>query len=188
MPEQFEAARRRIPLVSPEPAATISLDTSNIKWPGTPTAATILNHEFHDFRGLSWGEVDEIVQVEYDALERCAQAERPPWDVDDELYDELVENGFPTDLGVAAASCALSAGDCLTISSCNGDGQDCAYVMFWLRPDFAATVLDAARAAEVGLENGDLPQYGYVVVYSYELFGLFRFALELRRRVGPPTS
>jgi hypothetical protein len=94
----------------------------------------------------------------------------------------LNESGFFLELGVAAATYVLNATGAATISSCHGHGRDVSYVLFWPGRSQISALLESAAAADVGLENASDDGMGYAVVYSDDLFGLFRFALELQGR------
>lgn len=100
-----------------------------------------------------------------------------------EFDDEsaFIEGAF-LDLGTAAATLALNAAGCPTISSCNGShGHRYDYpTVAFFAPEAKLTLLrQAAEAARVGLLTDD---EGWVEVFSDVPDGLLRFAAEMRTR------
>lgn len=165
----------------------VHIDAAPIIWPaeGTIRAGEGSNRTFEDFSGAQWGDVDEIIEIEAEALRDCMRDAPAPdvfWDRAHDHADDLyADYGITLDFGLAAAVLALNAARCPTRMSCNGHGREPAYIDFWTRPERAPLLAEAARAAGVGLCNCE---EGGMVVYSDEADGLHRFAAELRARSG----
>lgn len=96
----------------------------------------------------------------------------------DDAYEDLCTVNAALDLGVGSATFALNAAGCPTSFSCSGHGRDLAWIAFWARPTALPLLIDAANAAQVGLCDRD----GGLEVSSDDVFGLLRFARELRDR------
>ncbi len=163
----------------------VTIDPAPIEWPaeGVLRAGEDSNRSFADFGGAQWRDVDEILEVEGEALRECVEGDPDPdtfWERAGDHADDLYEShGLVLDFGVAGAVFALNAARCPTRMSCNGHGREPAYVDFWTRPERAPLLADAAKAAGVGLCNC---VGGGMVVYSDLAEGLHRFAVEIRRR------
>jgi hypothetical protein len=182
----FPAAGSRRKLVI-EPVATLApLDPSKLDWPaeGAARVGDETNRLFTDYSRATWKHVDDGLSIEYEAI-ASSLITAPPHDAfwnrlsDLKDDDEYLERFGLIDPCVLSATLALNAARCPSSTSCSGHGRDVAFVMFWLRPYKVQLICDAADAAEVSVTNGD---DGDAIVFSDEIFGLFRFALELRRR------
>lgn len=132
------------------------------------------NHFYFDMRGFSWQDVRAALEAEIVVINRLKSAE----DLEAELanFEKLQATSFDDepalwglDVGVAAATIALSAYGAIPISSCNAGafgGQHQArypYVAFFLPKALAQEFLFCAEESNVGLlcdENGVIQIYG----------------------------
>ncbi|MDP3115947.1 MAG: hypothetical protein Q8N19_02410 [Phenylobacterium sp.] len=142
------------------------------------------NQHFRDLRGVAWDQVAEALIREAALFQRFSDAD----DVDDEaeLYEEERGEAFlpeddlwGLDIGVIAATLALSAMGCTTVSSCNAGGfggQHVAafpYIAFFLPNGRVGEVLTFAERAGVGVDAVD---GGIARLFADNDFGLHAFA------------
>lgn len=142
------------------------------------------NQHFRDLRGVAWDQVVEALGREAALFQRFSNAD----DVDEEaeLYEEERGEAFlpeedlwGLDVGVIAATLALSAMGCTTVSSCNAGGfggQHLAafpYIAFFLPNDRVSAVLTFAERAGVGVDTVD---GGIARLFADNDFGLHAFA------------
>lgn len=139
------------------------------------------NRSYSDLRGLDWSEVAETLQEEVGMLTRLIDA----CDMLDE-YEIIEEERYEDDgammgldIGVAAATAALSAAGCTPFASCNGgafgDSHHEAYplVAFCARREHVPLLLQVAEEVNAGLERtgpGDL------VLYARDVRDMMSFA------------
>lgn len=142
------------------------------------------NQMYQDLRGYGWDDVAAAVAIERRFIARLQAAD----DLDDEaqrIDDERLECFEPSDglweldIGVAAATIALSALGATPVGSCNAGGfgghhqARYPYVAFYVEPGPAALILALAQAAEVGLRGDDS---GLAQIYGAGDLDLLRFA------------
>jgi len=142
------------------------------------------NQMYQDLRGYSWGDVTAAVEAECRFIALLQAAD----DLDNEaqrIEDERLGCFEPSDglweldIGVAAATIALSALGATTVGSCNAGsfgGHHQArypYVAFYVDANVAALILALAQAAGVGL-RGD--ESGLAQIYGAGDLDLLRFA------------
>ena len=169
-----------------------SVNLEALGWPDRGTAGQDglrCNRAYIDLRGLSWGQVQEvldlekrlvgILQVEGDFKHNLAQVNHEL----EELYEDAEEGLFGLDLGVASSVVALSAARCIPFSSCNGgvfgDHHEETYplVSFFVRPACVPLLLDIATESRVGIYNSD----DGAVVYG-EILDMLSFAEHMYAR------
>jgi len=132
------------------------------------------NRSYRDLRGCTWDVVRTALDIEIEVIDRLKTAA----DIDAEasVFEEERATAFDDepalwglDVGVAAATIAISAYGATPVCSCNAGafgGQHQArypYVAFFLPKDLAPEILLCAEAADVGLicdENGIAQVYG----------------------------
>jgi hypothetical protein len=132
------------------------------------------NRSYHDLRGFSWEEVRAALDAEISVINRLKAAE----DLEAEIsaLEDLQATSFEEepalwglDVGVAAATIALSAYGATPVSSCNAGafgGEHQArypYAAFFLPKELAPEIVLCAEASDVGLvcdENGVAQIYG----------------------------
>jgi len=142
------------------------------------------NQMYQDLRGYGWGDVAAAVEAERRFIARLQAAD----DLDDEaqrIDDERLDCFEPSDglweldIGVAAATIALSALGATPVGSCNAGGfgghhqARYPYVAFYVDAGAAEVILVLARAADVGL-RGD--ESGLAQIYGAGDLDLLRFA------------
>jgi hypothetical protein len=175
--------------------AEMTVDLSLLSWPRPGEAidggCLGLNRMYSDMRGARWSEVDWMIKAETAMVERIVRSEDPAAEADlieVEASDDA--DGDPLgglDLGVAAATFALSAAGCVTFTSCNagafGSGwhpEAYPLVGFYMRPRVARAVIEAAEQAGAGLfQHRD----GYLHVHGSTIEAMMGFsdALYVRR-------
>jgi hypothetical protein len=132
------------------------------------------NRSYRDLRGIPWEEVRAALDAELAVINRLKAAE----DLEAEVsaFEDLQATSFEDepalwglDVGVAAATIAISAYGATPVSSCNAGafgGQHQArypYVAFFLPKELAPEIMLCAEASDVGLlcdENGIAQIYG----------------------------
>lgn len=132
------------------------------------------NRSYRDLRGFPWEEVRAALDAEIAVINRLKAAE----DLEAEVsaFEDLQATSFEDepalwglDVGVAAATIAISAYGATPVSSCNAGafgGQHQArypYVAFFLSKELAPEIMLCAEASDVGLlcdENGIAQIYG----------------------------
>jgi len=157
------------------------------------------NQMYQDLRGYAWGDVAAAVGIERGFIARLQAAD----DLDDEaqrIDDERLDCFEPSDglweldIGVAAATIALSALGATPVGSCNAGGfgghhqARYPYVAFYVDAGAADLILALARAADVGL-RGD--ETGLAQIYGAGDLDLLRFAetaLTSQRSTAPSTG
>jgi hypothetical protein len=142
------------------------------------------NQMYQDLRGYDWDDLSRAIDVERQLIARLqaaqdldAEAER----IDDERLDcfEPSDGLWELDIGVAAATIALSALGAVPVGSCNAGGfgghhqGGHPYVAFYLGAADAGLITSIARAARVGL-RGD--EAGLAHLYGAGDLDLLRFA------------
>ncbi len=151
---------------------------------GEEDGALAGNRSYFDLRGCGWDLVRTALDIESKVIERLKTAD----DVEAEasafeeervtaLDDEPALWGL--DVGVAAATIAISAYGATPVSSCNAGafgGQHQAgypYVAFFLPKELASEIMLCAEAADVGLL---CDQNGIAQIYGQGEMDLVRFA------------
>ncbi|MGJ0427303.1 hypothetical protein [Methylocystis sp.] len=142
------------------------------------------NRYYFDMRGFSWQDVRAALEAEIAIIDRLKSAE----DLEAELanFEELQATSFDDepalwglDVGVVAATIALSAYGAIPVSSCNAGafgGQHQSrypYVAFFLPKALAQEILLCAEESNVGLLcDGN----GVIQIYGQGEMDLVRFA------------
>jgi hypothetical protein len=162
---------------------TVGLDTTELRWPRDFATASE-NNQYIDLTRTTWGEVDDVLTGESELIADLLRENPGRVLVDlEDLVDEAAFRalGMPMDLGTCAATLALNAAGCPTISACAGHVAGYPYIAFWTRASAKPLLIDAATAAGVGLGNA---HHGAAEVFTNpdDAMGLLRFAQELRRR------
>jgi hypothetical protein len=145
-----------------------------------------------NLRGVTWGEVDRILAVEVELIQRCAdkaatsaefqgffRKAESEFTLDLPNGDEDFSTLPPLDLGTAAATLALNAAGCPTIMACNGHQTGYPYIAFWGRSQHVPLLAEAATTAGVGLING---LNGCLEILSDRPDGLTSIAAAVRDR------
>jgi hypothetical protein len=157
------------------------------------------NQMYQDLRGYGWDDVAAAVAIERRFIARLQAAndlDDEAQRIDDERLDcfELSDGLWELDIGVAAATIALSALGATPIGSCNAGGfgghhqARYPYVAFYVDSGTADLILALARASDVGL-RGD--ETGLAQIYGAGDLDLLRFAetaLTSQRSTAPPTG
>jgi hypothetical protein len=150
------------------------------------------NQMYQDLRGCNWVDVARTLAVERRFIAQLQTAEDLQAEaarIDEERLDcfESADGLWGLDIGVASATVALSALGAIPVGSCNASGFGGhhqglrPYVAFFIGgavPDLTITI---ARAARVGLGNGEV---GLAQIFGAADSDLLRFAetaLKLRR-------
>ncbi|MGD9540289.1 hypothetical protein [Methylocystis sp.] len=154
------------------------------------------NRFYFDMRGFSWQDVRAALTVEIEVINRLKSAE----DLEAELsnFEELQATSFDDepalwglDVGVAAATIALSAFGAIPVSSCNAGafgGQHQArypYVAFFLPTTLAQEILLCAEESDVGLLSDE---NGVIQIYGQGEMDLVRFAETAWERFRSPEN
>jgi hypothetical protein len=170
--------------LKPTVSSVRSIDPSALVWPSEREASEGLrcdNHSYIDFRGFSWNDARRILAFEEELVNRIKAAEDPEA-ARNEIMDELYEDDeglFGMDIGVASAVVALSAGECIPFTSCNGGYygdhhlEHYPLVGCYVRPDKISSLMNAAIEADVSMTNDE---NGAVFVYTSEISGIVAFA------------
>ena len=170
----------------------IDVTVDQVGWPrrGPVRFGFESNRLFENLRDATWADAANALSIEEDVLGRCLHDATDSEDFD-RLLDEILEDEFDSfetnlDFGTIAATLALNAAGCPTITSCSGHHHGIGYpqVVFWTRPHRLALLMQAAETADVGLLAGDL---GWLEAYSDSMDGLMRFCralLSLERAFG----
>jgi hypothetical protein len=142
------------------------------------------NRAYCDLRGCGWDVVRTALDIETKLIARLKRAD----DVDAEMsaFDEERATAFDDepalwglDVGVAAATIAISAYGAIPVSSCNAGafgGHHPArypYVAFFLPKALAPEIMRCAEAADIGLF---CDESGLAQIYSQGEMDLVRFA------------
>jgi len=154
------------------------------------------NRSYRDLRGFPWEEVRAALDAEIAVINRLKAAE----DLEAEVsaFEDLQATSFEDepalwglDVGVAAATIAISAYGATPVSSCNAGafgGQHQArypYVAFFLSKELAPEIMLCAEASDVGLlcdENG------IAQIYGQGEMDLVRFAETAWKRNSSPGT
>ena len=142
------------------------------------------NQMYQDLRGYGWGDVAAAVEIERRLIARLQAADDLDGEaqrIDDERLDcfEPSDGLWELDIGVAAATIALSALGATPVGSCNGGGfgghhqARYPYVAFYADAGAAEVVFALAQASDVGL-RGD--ESGLAQIYAAGDLDLLRFA------------
>jgi hypothetical protein len=142
------------------------------------------NQMYQDLRGYGWGDVAAAIEIERRFIARLQAAHDLDGEaqrIDDERLDcfEPSDGLWELDIGVAAATMALSTLGATPVGSCNAGGfgghhqAGYPYVAFYLDAAAANLVLALARAADVGL-RGD--ESGLAQIFAAGDLDLLRFA------------
>lgn len=177
---------RREGILSERVDISVTLSGKKLGWPGPGNFASAAgNREFVDLSKATWKNVREVLETEEAFLKELAASakpgtplvELPPDDNEDLALADLP----PTDLGTCAATLALNAARCPTITACAGHVTGYPFIAFWARPAWVALLSDAARAAGVGIGNA---HHGAAEVFTNadDILGLLRLARELEAR------
>lgn len=140
------------------------------------------NLHFVDLAETTWEEAREALDAERELLAEAAERAEPGGtlvELDGDDLDEIaVAELGPMDLGTSAATLALNAAGCRTVSSCAGHSDGHPYISFWTRSAWVPALVKAAETARVGLGNGNL---GTAEVFTQpdDVIGLVRLAEEL---------
>ncbi len=142
------------------------------------------NRSYCDLRGCGWDVVRTALDIESKVIDRLKMAD----DVDAEAsaFDEERATAFDDepalwglDVGVAAATIAISAYGAIPVSSCNAGAfggrhsGSYPYVAFFLPKDLAPEIMRCAEAADVGLL---CDESGLAQIYGQAEMDLIRFA------------
>jgi len=142
------------------------------------------NQMYQDLRGYGWSDVAAAIEIERRFIARLQAADDLDGEaqrIDDERLDsfEPSDGLWELDIGVAAATIALSALGATPVGSCNAGGfgghhqARYPYVAFYVDAGAAALVLALARAAGVGLRGDDS---GLAQIFGAGDLDLLRFA------------
>jgi hypothetical protein len=143
------------------------------------------NQMYQDLRGYGWDDVAAAIAIERRFIARLQAADdldEEAQRIDDERLDcfEPSDGLWELDIGVAAATIALSALGATPVGSCNAGGfgghhqAQCPYVAFYLDAGAAELTLALARAAGIGLRGNDS---GLAQIYGAGDLDLLRFAV-----------
>jgi len=157
------------------------------------------NQMYQDLRGYGWSDVAAAIEIERRFIARLQAADDLDGEaqrIDDERLDsfEPSDGLWELDIGVAAATIALSALGATPVGSCNAGGfgghhqARYPYVAFYVDAGAADLILALARAADVGL-RGD--ETGLAQIYGAGDLDLLRFAetaLTSQRSTAPSTG
>lgn len=149
------------------------------------------NQMYTDMRGFTWADVERVMAIEADLISRFQQAD--DLEVEAQIVDEeraraieFEQELWGLDIGVAAATVALSALGAIPAGSCNaggfgGDHQaSYPYVAFFASQEVGREILTIAIAAGVGLGLGS---DGIARLFGRTDIDLFRFAsVAIKRR------
>lgn len=166
------------------------IDLNDLKWPFAAIASgedgESFNRAYTDLRGLTWTDAKRTLKLEKETLsatDYVLDAAEEVVSGDDDLHEQI----YGLDIGVASTVVALSAARCVTITSCNGaPGHNESYplVAFRCRKARAPDILLAAEEAGCGLHPG---LDGTLVVYAGNVSTLMRFAealIDTRKKFG----
>lgn len=165
----------------------IDLDPGPLVFPGSARDRRRAsgNRCFEDLSGTTWKRAREVLDSERAILQELVAASPRGCvliDLDIDSVDEitLAELG-PADLGTCAATAALNAAGCSTITACAGHVTGYPYVAFWTRPDAVPLLIEAATQARIGLGNAD---NGAAEIFANpdDIMALLRFAEKLVER------
>ena len=154
------------------------------------------NRSYRDLRGFSWEEVRAALDAEIAMINRLKAAE--DLEAEASAFEDLQATSFEDepalwalDVGVAAATIALSAYGATPVSSCNAGafgGQHQAkypYVAFFLPSELAPEIMLCAEASDVGLVSDE---NGIVRIYGRGDMDLVRFAETAWKRNNSPET
>lgn len=144
------------------------------------------NYQYLALVGLRWSEVEDMLELEAELMERVSHAPDPAHE-EGVVQDELLEwdvglQGL--DLGVAAAVAALSASGCIPFSSCNGGAFGRSHhevfplVAFYSRREIIPLLLEGAADSNVGIMNGD---EGELILHANHIEAMSEFAKAVLR-------
>ncbi|MFC3068821.1 hypothetical protein [Phenylobacterium soli] len=141
------------------------------------------NQQYRDLRFIGWDLVERVIEREKALFARFAAA--PDLEAEAERFLEEIEAVWEPDedfcgldIGVIAATFALSALGAVTVSSCNAGGfggrhaERFPLIIMYLPRHLAPEVLAIAEAADVGLDMVS----GLVRLYGRSDYDLHRFA------------
>jgi hypothetical protein len=100
-----------------------SVNRRHLYWPARATTYPGYgwNRDYEDLRAdCSWKRAKEAVEYESSLLQRHAASHDILGEYEDEECEETMDALLGLDVGVASAVIALTAGGCITHSSCNG--------------------------------------------------------------------
>jgi hypothetical protein len=164
------------------------IDFALLRWPdeGTVQAGFNSNRLYEHLSGITWKAVDQLIHEESQLTSRLRQAVADGEDPTDWLEHERDRDddslaGGLLDHGVIAATYALNAAGCPTLTSCNGHGGSDHHVVCWVRPNRVGLLIEAAQVAGVGVA---VTAEGAVFLYGHRAEAMIRFAAELRARSG----
>lgn len=142
------------------------------------------NQMYQDLRFMTWDDVADTIRIEKGIFNRLAGAADIRSElraIDEERFqeDDQLLALWGLDVGVAAATIALSAFGAAPVGSCNGGAfgdfhQDKhPYVAFYLPRERAASLQTLAAGAQVGLVCAD---DGIVRIFSRRIEDMMKFA------------
>ena len=142
------------------------------------------NQMYQDLRGYGWDDVAAAVEIEHRFIARLQQADDLDAEarrIDDDRLDsfEPSDGLWNLDIGVAAATIALSALGATPVGSCNAGGfgghhqARYPYVAFYVDAGAAELILALARTADIGVRGDDS---GLAQIYGAGDLDLLRFA------------
>jgi|GEM_PF-1179113 len=142
------------------------------------------NKMYSDLRGFGWGDVELAISVEQKIIDRLSQANDleaalDDWDEERFSATEPADDLWGLDVGVAAATIALSAQGAAPVGSCNASGfggqhqASYPYVAFYAPRHVAAKIMALAELAQVGLTSG---AEGLAVLFGKTDIDLIKFA------------
>jgi hypothetical protein len=151
------------------------------------------NKMYSDLRGFGWTDVELAISVEQKVVDRLSQAddlEAAIADWDEERFSATEPAGdlWGLDVGVAAATIALSAQGAAPVGSCNAGGfggqhqASYPYVAFFAPRRVAGKIMALAELAQIGLVSG---AEGLAVLFGKTDLDLMKFArLSLQQASG----
>jgi hypothetical protein len=151
------------------------------------------NSMYSDLRGFGWTDVELAISFEQKVVDRLSQADDleaaiADWDEERFLATEPAGDLWGLDVGVAAATIALSAQGAAPVGSCNAGGfgglhqASYPYVAFFAPRRVAGEIMALAEIAQVGLVSG---AEGLAVLFGKTDLDLMKFArLSLQQASG----
>jgi hypothetical protein len=142
------------------------------------------NHMYEDLRFMTWEDVADAIRIEKSVLSRLEGSPDIILELrafGDERFqeDDLSLALWGLDVGVAAATIAISAFGAVPIGSCNGGAfgdfhqGGHPYVAFYLPRELANELQSIAATAQVGLVSAD---DGIVRMFSRQIEDMMKFA------------
>lgn len=145
------------------------------------------NRDYYNLRGLGWADVSSVRVEEDDLIARLIAAEDSveEYEAIEEEWCEEPGSMMGLDVGVAAATAALSAAGCTPYASCNGGAfgdshhESHPLVAFYARAQHVPILMSVAERTDCGLERTD---DGGLLLYAQDIRNLPRFAAVMIER------